>query len=62
MERYCSEVRRLGPQQGSDEPPQDFRALSPILIRGSKLAPLKGSKTAPEHRVRDEYRYARTWP
>jgi hypothetical protein len=39
MERYCSEVRRLDPQ--------DFKASNPILIRGSKVGPQKGSKTAP---------------
>jgi hypothetical protein len=41
-ERYCSEVRRFNPQQGSDKPPQDFRALSLILIKGLKVGPSEG--------------------
>jgi hypothetical protein len=47
MKRYYLEVRRLGPQQGSDEPPQDFKAPSPILIRGSNVGPLKGLQNRP---------------
>jgi hypothetical protein len=47
MERYYLEVQRLGHQQDSDEPPQDFRASSLILIRGSKVGPLKGLQNCP---------------
>lgn len=46
-QEYCLEVRWFGPQQGSDEPPQDFRAPGLILIRSSKVGPSEGLQNGP---------------
>jgi hypothetical protein len=42
--------------------PQNKWAPGPLLIRGLKVGPRKGITTAPEHRVKDDYGYVRTWP
>jgi hypothetical protein len=46
-EEYCLEVRRFDPRLGLEEPPQDSRAPSPILIRGSKVGPSEGLHNRP---------------
>jgi hypothetical protein len=46
-EEYCLEVRRFDLQRGSDESPQDFRASSPIPIRGSKVGLSEGLQNRP---------------
>jgi hypothetical protein len=39
-----------------------FRPIHPPPPLGDYQAPWKGSTTAPEHRVRDDYGYVRIWP